>query len=130
MNNKEYIPSIKSIRRLYTKYNRLIFKSLLPKSSDINFQIGNITIKTNYGDDVMETWAYTEVNGQEYRIKFLPKYKNIKLFITILVHEMVHVWENEIYKKMSHGPNFFSMKEVISKHDIELKRFYDDEDFM
>ena len=116
-----YNPTVRSSKRAYNQLNKAIFKSKLPPASEINFEIGNITLKW---------WGYCEYNKSGFKIKLLPEYVNRKFFIAILAHEMVHVWEQVTYSRMTHGPNFFGFKEIFEENGIELTKCYDHEDFI
>lgn len=117
-----YKPTERSARAAYNKLNKAIFESKLPPASYIDFDIGEIPMKW---------WAYCEYNKiTGFKIKLLPEYVNRDFFIAILAHEMVHVWEQLTYSRMTHGPNFFSFKDVFELNDIELTRCYDHEDFV
>lgn len=39
-----------------------------------------------------------------------------KVFLTVLVHEMVHQWEHQNIGKMSHGQNFYMWKGRIKRN--------------
>ena len=64
--------------------------------------------------------------------KLLPEYGNRNFFITILAHEMVHVYEAVYYDKMTHGPTFFAFREDFHKAGLELSgnAGYDEDDFV
>ena len=116
-----YTTTVRSARITYTKLNRLLFEGKLPPSSQIVFDIGAIN----------KSWAYCEKIKDGVKIKLAPNYKSKHFFITILAHEMVHVWEYLTWGKMTHGPRFFEFKETFQKHGIELigEAGYDHEDF-
>jgi len=50
-----------------------------------------------------------------------------KLFLTILVHEMVHQWEWETLEKTSHHKHFYMWKDTIRRMiDLPLAKLVDD----
>lgn len=52
------------------------------------------------------------------------------MFLSILVHEMVHQWENQTYGRMGHGERFINWKEKVQKQlglDIHIEA--DEEDY-
>lgn len=118
-----YRPSVKGIRRNYTRLNRILFQNSLPPSKEINFQIGGISTRS---------WAYCESSNTGIKVKFLPEYQNLDFFLTILAHEMVHVYEAIYYGKMTHGPKFFEFREIFSNHGIVLSgnAGYNEDDFI
>lgn len=49
-----------------------------------------------------------------------------KTFLTVLVHEMVHMWEHETFGKMSHGQNFYFWQEKIKRNiGLQLNEYVD-----
>lgn len=39
-----------------------------------------------------------------------------KLFLTVLIHEMIHQWEHETYGIMTHGQTFFEWQGKVKRH--------------
>jgi hypothetical protein len=115
-----YKPTVRSVRRAYTQLNRLLFKEQLPASKNVNISIGSMKITW---------WAYCEHRNDQFRIRLLPRYPNRRLFIAILAHEMVHMWEYQNYSTMSHGPKFFRFKRIFERNGILLRRGYQHRDF-
>lgn len=53
-----------------------------------------------------------------------------KLFLTTLVHEMVHQWENQTHGRMGHGKRFFEwQKRVDGCLNLDLNVEYYEEDY-
>ena len=77
-----YYPTIRSIKREYTLLNKRVFNGCLPDSSEIEFQIGNMT-------DAFGICKYI-ITRDTLAIKVLPEFKDRDLFVAILAHEMVH----------------------------------------
>ena len=117
-----YRPTIRSIKRSYSILNREIFSNKLPKSSELSFQIGKVA----------NCWGYCKKEKDQIIVKLLPEYGNRNFFITILAHEMVHVYEAVYYDKMTHGPTFFAFREDFHKAGLELSgnAGYDEDDFV
>lgn len=52
------------------------------------------------------------------------------LFLTILVHEMVHAWEHQHHTVMGHGKRFFAWKNRISwTIGLDLKESHIEDDY-
>lgn len=53
-----------------------------------------------------------------------------ELFLTMIVHEMVHQWEHETYGKMGyHGKRFHAWKKRVENIGLDLETDIDQEDF-
>jgi hypothetical protein len=117
-----YRPTVRGVKRNYTQLNRTVFNGELPPSSEVVFEV-KCGLPTDW-------WAYCEYKDKQFYIKLRPNYTNRKFFITILAHEMVHVWEQINYSRMTHGPRFFEMKEAFAEHGLDLFTGYDDKQFI
>jgi len=56
-----------------------------------------------------KAWAWAQqscIKGQ-INIIICPTFKTRKLFLSVLIHEMVHAWEMQHHSKMGHGKRFF-----------------------
>ena len=59
-------------------------------------------------------------------IKIQSELSSRRLFLNVLVHEMVHQWEWETYKNMGHSKRFFQWHDPIKKSTgLVLKKLYD-----
>lgn len=65
-------------------------------------------MKDEYG------WAIPYVDGT-FRLTLLPRYRTRRLFMSTLVHEMVHGWEHFHGMKMQHGTTFYSWAPRIKR---------------
>ena len=64
----------------------------------------------------LKDWGYCHVTPDDEVIVCLDSEITTRgLFLSTLVHEMVHQWENETYGRMGHGQRFLQWKERISK---------------
>jgi len=57
-------------------------------------------------------------------VKLRPAFRDRELFINILAHEMIHVYEFTKYQRMTHGPKFFEWKPLFAQHGILLAKKY------
>lgn len=111
-----YNPTIRSIKREYSLLNKKVFGGVLPISSKIEFQIGNML-------GTLGICKYI-ISRSSLVIKLLPVFRDRKLFVAILAHEMVHVFEFTRYQKMTHGPKFYKWKSLFAEHGIVLAKKY------
>ena len=112
-----YYPTIRSLKREYGLLNKRVFNGCLPDSSEIEFEIGNMS-------DALGICKYI-ITRDTLAIKVLPEFKDRELFVAILAHEMVHLYEHVTYNQMTHGPKFYEWKETLAEHGIDLSRSYD-----
>lgn len=112
-----YYPTIRSIKREYTLLNKRVFNGCLPASSEIEFEIGNMS-------DALGICKY--VTSRKTRlIKLIPVFKDRELFVAILAHEMVHLYEYNTHGQMTHGPKFYEWRDDLAEHGIDLSRTYE-----
>lgn len=124
----------KQIRKLYDKYNGIIFDNLLPHSSEI-------TIKKN---TKMKSWGmcigyrdlksiidFEDLDTKDYEILLNPKAikRDARHFEhlnpdAVLIHEMIHLWQYFTGKfKSDHDKKFFKwLDKIEKKHGIGMIR--------
>lgn len=67
-----------------------------------------------------------EPYNPDVEIHLLREYNIRSIFLTVLVHEMVHQWEWELYRKCGHGKRFISWAMFIEKElELEHSQFID-----
>ena len=111
-----YLPTLRSIRLNYSILNKKIFDGILPRSSDIEFQIG-------FMKGALGICMYIR-SRDSLVVKLRPAFRDRQLFITILAHEMIHVYEFTRHQRMTHGPKFFEWKSLFAEHGIVLAKKY------
>ena len=79
----------------------------------------------------MKDWGYcTALTRDEVQIALNEELTTRGMFLSTLIHEMVHQWENQTYGQMGHGKRFFTWKERVHKSlglDIHVEA--DEEDY-
>lgn len=114
-----YQPTLRSIRLNYSILNKKIFDGILPRSTDIEFRIG--VMKGALG-----ICMYIR-SRDALVVKLRPAFRDRQLFISILAHEMIHVYEFTRHQRMTHGPKFFEWRPLFAQHGIVLaKKYLDD----
>ena len=59
-----------------------------------------------------------------------PDVTSRELFLTVLVHEMVHQWEHETYSRMGHAKRFYAWKgRIYNNLGLDLDAYVYDEDY-
>lgn len=95
-------------------FNQVIFKETLPRFHQLKL----IQLKVPY-------YGMCEVTSdQEYILELQEKFPNKKMFLEILIHEMIHLHDYIKYGKMSHGSNFLKWRKKLNRLGLELKRLY------
>jgi hypothetical protein len=51
-------------------------------------------------------WARESTKPKKVNITMCDHFSSKRLFLTVLIHEMVHAWELHLHNTMSHGPTF------------------------
>lgn len=72
-----------------------------------------------YVRKLRDDWAWVaadELNNGAITLTINDRFDRKSLFLTVLVHEMVHAWEYQTYRTMSHRRRFFSWRLRI--HDL------------
>ena len=50
----------------------------------------------------------------------MDKWISPQWFCTTLAHEMVHVFEQRMYGRMTHGPKFLEFRETFKENGLDL----------
>ncbi len=116
----EYTPKVKDIRFWFAVLNAAIFKNKVPK-----FKYIKIITRRDWH---ASTHAYEEdsTNDRWCELEINPKFRDFELFLAILAHEMIHNYEWTVFRRsINHGPNFFSWRDRLAKHNIPLNVSYE-----
>lgn len=100
--------------------NVAVFDGILPQPNKL--------IIRNFRD---YTYGFCDGNtAEDYYLGFRRTYESRKMFLIVLVHEMVHSHEIIKYGKMTHGRTFFEWEDIISKRvGLPLTRMIDESIF-
>lgn len=65
-----------------------------------------------------EEWAWIGPYGQHNQIELSihPIFKTKRLFLAVLIHEMVHAWEHQTHNCMGHGKRFYAWQNRVKRH--------------
>lgn len=104
------------VRYWYTALNIAVFNGILPQLADVFF----VRHKKAFA------WAHGKEKGRT-ALSFQPKFASRTLFLKVLVHEMVHVWEHFNDRQMTHGPQFHKWKgPILRRTTLPLETKLDD----
>jgi hypothetical protein len=71
-------------------------------------------------------WAIPARAGA-IKLTIQPRFESRRLFLMVLVHEMVHAWDHFHHSHMTHGEQFFKwQKRIMRTTNLELKECPDE----
>lgn len=103
--NFEVTPSL--VMYWWHIFNHAIFDSKLIPPQQIECR--------NFHDGTLG-WCRGYVSNRNVKMGLRRKFTSKRVFLTVLVHEMVHQWEQLTNEKMTHGKNFYFWKPIIQVH--------------
>ena len=68
-----------------------------------------------------DCYGFIEARKFRVRIAISSDVGTRELFLTALVHEMVHQWEHETYGRMGHGKRFHAWQSRVKKIGLDLE---------
>lgn len=98
----------------YSELNRLLFAGKLPDLKSIH--IG----KRRGALGEVSAWQYHHGHETQYNLKVHHKFESLKKFLSMLAHEMVHVFQYENEGVMTHGPSFHAWEKKIKSFGLEF----------
>jgi fumarate reductase subunit D len=82
---------------------------------------------------IRDSFAWAETNNKtkgRVNVRIQRKFLSKLLFLTILLHEMVHAWEHQHHTVMGHGKRFFAWKNRIKwTIGLDLKESHIEDDY-
>lgn len=116
---KKYTADKETVESVWHYLNNQIFRGrLVPPEHFIFIRNNNSIWGECDGRQRYHRWGpyYT------YSIRLQKNWPNFKLFVEIIAHEMVHQWEWEQQKTMSHSQEtFFCWKDKLAEKGLRLK---------
>lgn len=97
---RDIIVSLQLVMRWWNLLNVAVFYGKLHSPSKISIY------------KIPKAWASCERDGLDYRgnrrthLKMNETFATKRMFLDVLVHEMVHVWEHQHHTTMGHGKRF------------------------
>jgi SprT-like family len=99
----DYITT-KQVRYWWNLLNKCVFDEKLPKLQKVHL----VKHKLEHA------WAIGE-DDKNFSLSISPKFASRTLFLSVLVHEMVHAWEHIQDMPFSHGKEFMKWKPIIKQ---------------
>lgn len=110
--NSDYsvIVTKRKVQLWFNILNYLFFKNQLPKFTEIEIS----RFKTYH--------AMCECDEKDGSNKLFisEKFENKKRFVEVMLHEMIHLHDFVMYRKMTHGKKFFEWKKNLEKYGLDL----------
>lgn len=93
--------------------NLAMFNNELPKFDEIEI----VDDKDYYG--------MCECHNDEfYKLFINSSFHSKKMFVEVMVHEMIHLYDFVIYGRMTHGKKFFEWQDKVQKFGLKLYKTY------
>lgn len=109
---RKYLVTERKVRKWFRKINKIFFENTLPEYSKIVIQ-----------DDVCN-WGLCKLSrknaDKHFTLKICENFPSFEMFISILTHEMVHMYQGLVFGKMSHAKTFLEWECVFKKYGIEI----------
>lgn len=114
-------PSDELARIWFSELNRLIFDN---KLGPVDIEITNL-LETDQLLGECQLLQYQDSDDpDEYKIRLNNKFKSEQLFLSILGHEMVHMYQFSINDTGNHNKIFYSFREKFIDQDLLLSLRY------
>jgi fumarate reductase subunit D len=118
-------------------------KPIKPTESLVRYWWGVLNAAVFYGrlhkpvkvqiKGIRDSFAWAETNTKNkgrVNIRIQRSFPSRLLFLTILLHEMVHAWEHQHHTVMGHAKRFFAWKNRIKwTVGLELKESHNEDDY-
>ncbi len=103
----------RKVQMWFNVINFALFKNELPK-----FNVVEIVNDTDY-------YAMCECqNDDHYKLFINESFHSKKMFVEVMIHEMIHLYEYVVHGRMGHGKRFFEWKEQVEKFGLRLYKTY------
>ena len=115
---RKYISTYKDIKTYFKLFNSALFDSKLSPFGQV--EIKDLKRQKCIGQVVVLEWK--RAGTRLYKLEMLPSYPNKKDFLDTLVHEMVHLYQMQVWKDpySNHNANFYSWKNYFKQHNLQL----------
>lgn len=107
-------PTFEDIELWFTILNEQLFGNKLQQFDIISIN----KLKTVHA--LFHYWPRKE--KQPTRLEMDKKFDNEKLFVEILAHEMVHLFQYQYHEPLGHGPSFFVWSENFQLKGLKLQK--------
>lgn len=114
---QEYRVTNEAVRYWFGIFNKTIWNDKLPSFDTIQIR------------PFVKNWAMCieDTDNPEvtkYRLSINIHFPNFKLFLDVLAHEMVHLYQFINGDDAEHNEMFFSWQKKLARHGLSLKEYY------
>lgn len=113
----KYRPTVEDAWEWYHILNRQLFGNLLKPVEKIF-----VSNHVKYGDVYALYYYNQSKRGEESKISISSSFKNEKMFVEILAHEMIHHFQYSYDEPVGHGPTFFAWRDNLKLKGLRLYR--------
>ena len=115
---RKYISTYKDIKTYFKLFNSALFDSKLSPFGQV--EIKDLKRQKCIGQVVVLEWK--RAGTRLYKLEMLPSYPNKKDFLDTLVHEMVHLYQMQVWKDpySNHNAHFYSWRNYFKQHGLKL----------
>lgn len=118
---EETIVTEQLVRYWWSVLNVAVFYGKLSKPIKVETK----QLKGSFGEAEVNTKHKGRIN-----IRLQNKFLSKCLFLTVLLHEMVHAWEHQHHTVMGHGKRFYAWKNRIKRTTgLDLDISHDEDDY-
>lgn len=112
-----YRPTVEDSWEWFHILNKQIFDNLLEPVEKIF-----ISDHVKYGDVYALYYYNMKKRGEPSKISVCRSFRNEKMFVEILAHEMIHHFQYTYDEPVGHGPTFFAWRENLQLKGLKLYR--------
>ena len=116
---KRYRPSLDESVEWYKYFNKSIFDSTLPKNPVYDFIFEVVPLKNAFGST-----AFYHDENRMLELQLHEVFPRKRVFLEVLAHEMVHLYQIVMDGKHDHGASFWAWKPILAKHHLGLQTKY------
>lgn len=110
----EYRPKVKDVRKWFNIMNEQLFGNKLEPFKKINIM---------YLDDYHALFHYwTKKQNRPPELDLHESFANEKIFVEILTHEMIHLFQYQFKEPLGHGPSFWVWEDNLKLKGLKLHK--------
>ena len=110
-------PTVRQTKIWFTKLNNKLFGGELPRPMGVE-----IRRRRDIWGECAPWYVDNKFIGAD--INLTNKFRSKEHFLSILAHEMVHLYQFTVGDTAAHNEMFYSFRETFEENDLVLKREY------
>jgi len=113
----KFKPTVSDIQEWFVILNEQVFGEKLTGFTHIHIS------KLRKHHALFHYWPEEETD--ETIVEMSYSFKDLKTFVDILTHEMIHKFQRQFGEPVGHGPTFWAWKDHFKLRGLTLKRAFD-----